>query len=176
MSNLLITDPVHRERVLRWAELLESGRFEQCHSRLREEYGAMTEEVAIGHCCLGVACVQYNEETGQGGWVDEHTFRVEAVDGFEEEAVDTILPAAVARWLFGDSGEFDPDLVDEPSGLFPTICATEANDDVELTFEEIARVIRVELLGEELDLPQKLQDRKEAAEDRLHEQTEEIQA
>ena len=39
---------VNKERVAALVAALRSGRYEQGHNRLKDEYG--------GYCCLGVAC------------------------------------------------------------------------------------------------------------------------
>lgn len=161
-THLLVTDPIHRKRIMRWVEALESGDYEQCNSKLRDEYRGLDKdsEPQYSYCCLGVACDRYVIETGDASWEGTSDFYANPKDGSDGEFQSTVLPAEVAKWLFGDSQRYDPDLVSgtaPESGLpFRHDCATELNDETGLDFKEIAALVRREILGEEVPLPHKL--------------------
>jgi len=75
----------------KWIEALESGQYQQ-------GTGALALEDGKKHCCLGVLCDLYHEETGKGKWYDTKSntpvqdFSVEGDEG------DGVLPNPVKEW------------------------------------------------------------------------------
>lgn len=117
-----------RERREKWAELLESGEFEQATGRLRNRDGDM--------CCLGVACELYRRETGRGAWVESEDGDGALAFALEATQDDGILPMEVTRWLGldGESGGY----------LQGTRSLLQDNDVKQMSFEQIAETIREE--------------------------------
>lgn len=96
-------------------DALRSGEFEQAQYRLRQ---IDEKQRVVGHCCLGVACEIFRQETHEGTWdpnySNQASFRVE---GEHDRVAD--LPTAVQNW-YGFSS---------PLGTFETrSCLTDLND------------------------------------------------
>ena len=107
----------------KWVEALRSGDYEQTQGCLQD---------SKGYCCLGVACVVYEKETG---WkLPRNT------DGFYSGIHLGLSFSKVRRWLGLNGNEApvnDPDIE----------CLTGLNDEKEYTFEQIAEVIESEPEG-----------------------------
>lgn len=107
--------------IRQWVEALESGQYAQTYGRLRK---------GDAYCCLGVAC----EVTGGSRW-DDH------VGGYSygpnEDASSTMLPRFVRDWLGVE--DTDPIFITD-DGVRHT--ATYINDDLMLSFKQIAECIR----------------------------------
>ena len=121
----------------KWIAELRSGRRVQITGTLR----GRTDDGEVGECCLGVAC----DLSDVGEWTPFGDY-----EPHEGSPNDATLPLAVARWLGLDIAvEFDdgidpyfdiPDVyLDRSRGGLPYIvtCAS-ANDDLGLTFDQIA--------------------------------------
>lgn len=103
-----------------WLEALRSGEFRQGKELLHP-----TSET---YCCLGVLCEIYQQETGNGSWVDQR-FKVAA---FDVEIVE--LPSAVAQWAGLNSS--DPVLGNRSNSVTASVL-----NDRGKTFEYIANRI-----------------------------------
>ena len=125
-----------------WIEALESGRYSQTHTRLRDE---------DGFCCLGLACDRYDahewHEINPGEWA--------FVDPAEEDLRATEeLPHRVQDRLemWSSTGQFsllripadDPDFVRirDRSGSNAGDCNLAQLNDGGWTFAEIAALVR----------------------------------
>lgn len=102
-----------------WVAALKSGEFKQAYDKLKG-YDPRTGEV--GYCCLGVACVVYERETGN------------AVDELNS---DNYLPARVQKWLG----------LRKHSGSYADGSLANLNDSHQKTFAQIAEVIESEPEG-----------------------------
>lgn len=144
--------PMNPEIKEKWIERLESGEVEQVREVLGDEHGA--------RCCLGVLCdVAIDMGLDSIKWQDGvlfvrrdncddyvHTF-IERSSECWHEYGDGDLPDVVVRWA--GLSEADP-LIDpeyaEGDGDGPRDGkAINANDDRELSFKEIAALIRQNL-------------------------------
>lgn len=112
----------NKANLLLWVQALESGRFHQGRERLKH--------VSLGaykYCCLGVAC---EVAIANGVAVTE---RVRETGAIEFDGKIGYLPEEVQDWL-GIPGE-DPALDSE-------ITAAQANDGKNMSFIEIAALVR----------------------------------
>lgn len=115
----------HREL---WVKALRSGKYEQTKGLLADQ---------DGYCCLGVACEEYRQQTGEGHWEDNNTFVDEAGN-----TSNTSLPKRVMDWLgLADTAGRHLNANDERETL------DTLNDDRGFSFEEIADVIEAEPTG-----------------------------
>jgi len=136
------------ENITKWVEALESDEYVQCTGRLRGEV-AVTDpdpttgevQIAVGHCCLGVATDLYLNEVG-GEWVPD-TSLLDHCDAVHVAEDDGGLPLPVQEWL--GIGGVDPILRVEKG----PDCATHLNDAEMLDFHEIAAAIRRTYLEED---------------------------
>jgi len=111
---------INRENIQKWINALRSGEFQWGRSQLRR---------GDGYCCLGVACEIYRREHPETSWVDDF---FDAVG----ESRETCLPTKVSEWL----GVIGPDVtlyLDDGRRTTATYC----NDDLKLSFDEIANAI-----------------------------------
>lgn len=125
----------------KWTKELESGRYRQTTGVLKKPRSAK----AYGHCCLGVLCDIYARETGKGNWETESS----ATDGAKTFVVNgatnhTELPDPVRKWagLNTPAGDIDgvrPLAVNDNQVARSLVTC---NDDLKLSFKEIAKVIR----------------------------------
>jgi hypothetical protein len=125
-----------RARLLMWADALDSGKFRQGNGALREK---APHQGHSKYCCLGVACAVYQAVTGKGMWETGRNVANRFIIG--KDSGSTLLPRAVAKWFgFGiyDFGS-NPRLQD--IGGY-TISSVAANDDMGLSFRQIARIVR----------------------------------
>lgn len=115
------------ERMLQWADELESGDYEQINYRLHSE---------DGYCCLGVACDLYSRITHKGKFKG-YTFYWDEDEYEHKERFE--MPSNVADW-FG--GLINP--IECTEEEINTGCWNFAylNDREKLTFKDIAYIIR----------------------------------
>lgn len=75
----------------KWVAALRSGDYVQARGRLRAP-----AEDGFAHCCLGVLCDLYKDETGKLEWhkSDGHSFFAVSPTG----RCDGSLPSAVVKW------------------------------------------------------------------------------
>lgn len=123
-----------------WVDELRSGNFEQARRRLRDHI----DEDREGYCCLGVACVLYERETGLGHWDGDGTFVVADLDANHAE-----LPNAVREWLgltnvAGWYGQGASIPADRPHDSKDCLAI---KNDAGAPFTEIADIIESEPLG-----------------------------
>ncbi len=106
-----------------WVEALRSGDYEQGE-------GALTKEGK--HCCLGVACVLYQEKVGGLVETDSTSWTSGAVTSYDGES--GFLPRKVSDWLglAERNGRYD-------NGDLRT--SLSSSNDNGFTFEEIATMI-----------------------------------
>lgn len=143
----------NREHIQAWVAALRSGKFDQAQKSLKTEGG---------HCCLGVACEIFKEQTGRGEWEQggKSLHIVFAVKPTDEEIIEfdvnpinhlwsdsMTLPISVANWLFGSRKETNPsaDFLDKEDSEYDkdgivSAGLAECNDDG-CPFEEIADAI-----------------------------------
>lgn len=120
-----------------WVEYLRSGRYTQTTGSLHDEQGM---------CCLGVACVAY-QEVGPGDLSVEICDGVVAYDDCE-----AALPGTVMDWLGirTSRGDFTVPMrgfVDRRGDYVRVTRLTTLNDTVELSFEAIATIVESEPAG-----------------------------
>lgn len=109
------------ERIKAWVEALRSGKYTQIRGML----SSLDEDGALSHCCLGVACEVYNQQTG--------------IPSVETNNRKIGLPFAVAEW-YGLG--LDPELNSfNDGGKSTTRGASDWNDDYYATFDDIANMI-----------------------------------
>lgn len=125
---------LNKAAILEWVEALESGRYRQITGSL-----AMTSISTndIGYCCLGVACDVFKDRLG-----------LEVGEDRGEISFDgniACLPEEVHNFL----GLPDTEVHWEEMNRF--VHVTQLNDVYELTFPEIAAIIRANFLEEETD-------------------------
>lgn len=101
-----------------------------------------SKEGEIGHCCLGVLCELYLEENPNAGeWISNAASEFRFTSTKEDRG--GMLPNAVREWagMETDSGKFgdgpDESLVSLNDGYY----SKNGDKIVELSFEEIAKVI-----------------------------------
>ena len=126
---------MNKENMIKWAEALESGKYNQCDGALRQK-----EDNKYRYCCLGVAEVLAGSEFNSNNSITYFN------DMGHEENEEEYLSPAGKEWLGVD--EQNPDLR-VPSMLYDDdmceseyIAASILNDSYEFTFEEIAKCIR----------------------------------
>lgn len=136
---------VNEKIKLKWVTALKSGEYIQAMGDLK-----LVEDGQTRHCCLGVLTDLYCRENG----VDFET--VVAKDpsdmSYQVSPKYKVLPPAVSRWaglVYKDQYslcESDPTLVayDEEIDEDGYTCS-QANDDKDLSFEDIARIIERKL-------------------------------
>lgn len=139
---------MHANRVLKWVEALESGKYRQATGQLA------TKSNETRYCCLGVACEVAIENGLEVDKTEDAIFDEITYDGDYAE-----LPTSVENWFainqdeaislpqdladvvterINESADYlERDYVERDSAGF-----AEMNDSFGLTFEEIARAIR----------------------------------
>lgn len=131
---------MNRANMLKWVEALESGKYTQGRSRLRQPDGSL--------CCLGVACeaaiengvelIRCGDDYPDYAWKGYlYKQGASVLDSEEGE-----LPEPVMEWLgLGSSNPViaygEPDEAEEGE-----ILATEANDQLNWSFKRIATAVR----------------------------------
>lgn len=123
-----------KDRIRLWVKALRSGKYHQAKRSLRRDNR---------YCCLGVACDVYHRETGDGEWQkrDDGTYAFIGADGFMYGVNN--LPAKVCIW-FGLAT--NPILGKRPEDPMSWMSAIRANDDYNMTFDEIADLVEKEYL------------------------------
>lgn len=111
-----------------WVDALRSGKFEQGQGRLKSHSNQF--------CCLGVLCEVHRKVTKKKGW------DVDSDNTYNHERYD--LPEVVAKWAFEN-----PDDARDENGYDPRLSknslATQANDDKNMSFKQIANLIEKNL-------------------------------
>lgn len=128
-------------RITAWIEDLESGKFEQCQGALaRGTAGSMCTNMtdAASYCCLGVAAVTAIN-SGFMGEVDWYggTLSRELTEFFGLPSSNPILYVEECSYDGCEEGAHTIN-----------VCATDANDDKNMSFVEIAGKLR-----ERFDIP-----------------------
>lgn len=130
----------------KWTAALRSGEYQQARHQLRREIESLADDtVAIGFCCLGVACEVAVKE---GVVRREQSFYGSVSGDIHSDSSSTALPQAVVDWL-GLSGR-DGDLTERVEYKHPghecdeehtTGTLIGLNDDAGYTFEQIADLV-----------------------------------
>ena len=116
-----------------WARRLESGEFQQTKGFLRIVESKDPDGHTVGYCCLGVACVVYNEANST-----PHQLRTSVVGCVRGEVSDAFTTMA-----FEDETADTPDTVNDWFGLDPNVMKHLAyKNDNDYTFAQIAAMIR----------------------------------
>lgn len=95
----------------KWIIELKSEKYKRGSGLLK----AKRSDGKISHCCLGVLCEIYKEETGKGQWDDTKWSLVGVADYYYKFSVkepgssSTVLPPEVEQWahINGSSGYFN---------------------------------------------------------------------
>jgi hypothetical protein len=117
-----------------WINALRSGKYEQTTGTLKS---------STGHCCLGVLCELYIENTGLGIWdTESNIYNVEPLslvfkDPFNMCEAVTSLPTSVQRWA-----EVDKNPAVEFLNRIRDLAAI---NDMKESFEKIANLIEEHL-------------------------------
>ena len=139
-----------KENVKLWLAALRSGEYDQQQAVLKNGFG---------YCCLGVACDVYRKQTGKGNWIDTTDsrggFTFDTGDVYNNvEIIDS--PAIREHFGFDDVSGFNippfflpSENGDEGTGTTLPIRLTEVNDELELTFPQIADLIEKYILNGE---------------------------
>lgn len=118
----------------RWLAALRSGRYQQARGKLtRLERDALSGEVLVTHCCLGVLCA---EAIAAG--IDVTTYDRDGRREYGYEGNDNWLPLEVRRWADLDTGN--------PTVTFHYMITplADLNDDRRLTFAQLADLIEAD--------------------------------
>lgn len=157
---------VNKENMQLWIEALESDKFQQCHGSLSWR---QHPDAPMRHCCLGVATevamahgVEL-ERVEMVGSLDYGTFvnyRWRDSDSGSQVSETYVLPLPVRQWLGVDAG--DPAVwwhphPDMPEGDNDELSLLDRehealsvlNDDHDLTFAQIAKILRNNFLKED---------------------------
>lgn len=125
----------NKENIRVWVDALRSDEYVQVPSVLHAHEGDRSN----GRCCLGVACdvskLGFWKKVNEGDEFTETSFTFMPHQS-RLKSSPTMLPPVVRRWL-GVNSE-DPEL---DFGEGERMTATEANDDEDKTFDEIAEAI-----------------------------------
>ena len=134
------TEEEQRQHRAEWCAALESGAYQQSYHQLHD---------GDGFCCLGVACDVYFQETGDGTWAEDgYLAHIRSSD----ERMETYLPEVVRRYfgLQSETGEFSsvredvPSFNDDLEKLSCTHSLAALNDELKVSFDTIAEIIRAE--------------------------------
>jgi hypothetical protein len=127
---------VHKHIMEKWTEALRSGKYTQTENCLRyqenndiQNYPTTRTGGPTSYCCLGVLCDLASKE-GYGAWDENNAFH-----GSDNDTSRTELPETVAAWA--DLSVVSPKA--ETDGF--EWCLTEMNDELRLSFSEIADAI-----------------------------------
>lgn len=104
----------------RWASALDSGEYKQTVGRLRDDEG---------FCCIGVLCNIHAQDNPEIAAKETDMY---SYLGCEEEA-----PEEVLEW----SGMKEPE-GELPERIRGHMCLTGLNDNAQMSFPEIAKIIR----------------------------------
>lgn len=150
-----------KENVKLWLAALRSGEYDQQQAILKNGFG---------YCCLGVACDVYRKQTGKGNWIDTTDSR----GGFTFDTGDVYnnvenIGSISVRDFFGfddPNGFYIPLFYLGGKGTTMHIRLTEVNDDLGMTFDEIADLVEKYILnGEKLMTTEQIQQHR--TDDRL---------
>lgn len=122
---------LNKEAILEWVEALESGRYQQTTGTLAQ----YEKDGSVGYCCLGVACDVFKDRLGLE--VDTNGNRIT----FDHTLAS--LPVAVAKFLGLSVTEVFWNKQERYVQL------AQLNDTYNLTFQEIAAILRANFLSEE---------------------------
>lgn len=126
----------HKNEMIEWVNLLESGNYKQCPEMLRSEYS--NDNGHYSYCCLGVASFVNDDwknlrkqSCGRGSW-----------SAVKDDQKDLKVPAFLIN--IEDIQFVIPDLLeDEDTEIsYDTKYASDLNDTLHLSFKEIAKVIK----------------------------------
>jgi hypothetical protein len=132
----------NKENILKLVEALNSGKYVQGRDRLKKPDG----QGGYVHCCLGVACEVYIQETGKGQWIDNgthlHFDAMETARDPYENRSGSVLPKVVSDWygLNGYKWEHNPRV--KVDGLDSPTPVSDLNDELKWSFEKIAEAIK----------------------------------
>lgn len=114
----------NKENIRKWVDALRSGKYKQAKERLRDKNS---------YCCLGVAC----DVSGVGKWQKDFWNSWEyAVYEAPGDVNDLDLPKGVQKWLG----------IRLANPKFKRVPASQLNDEMGKTFEEIADYIEKKYL------------------------------
>jgi hypothetical protein len=147
---------IQPERVALLVAALESDRFKQTHAILTRRIIGNDMQEVDAHCCLGVACI-VAAENGLDLDIEQKTNAYDrSVKVFYDGRVD-VLPGSVREW-FGFNVE-DP-MLRRPAkprvwykpwtwkySESEPVSAVHANDELRLSFKDIARAFRYTYLN-----------------------------
>lgn len=114
-------------RLRLWVKALRSGRYAQGQRNLLNYQGP---DAPSKLCCLGIACEVYRQKTGKGKWIKYHSGNLDGFQIGKKPVITAFMPIEVTEWL-GLEGYNNPP-------ISPNIMASEANDQLEWSFEKIA--------------------------------------
>lgn len=137
-----------KENVKLWLAALRSGEYDQQQAVLNNGFG---------YCCLGVACDVYRKQTGKGNWIDTTDsrggFTFDTGDVYNDVYINVEnIESISVRDFFGfdDSNGFDiPPFYLGGKGTTMHIRLTEVNDELGMSFEEIADLVEKYILNGE---------------------------
>ncbi len=121
-----------------WLEALRSGEYKQAQGTLRRE---------DSYCCLGVLCDVYRKSgiNNDANWRrNESTLTYNFTAGLTG-GVAFVPPTPVIDWAEMNYDDPDVDYQDPVSGFPRTIALTSCNDDLKLSFNQIADLIEKQL-------------------------------
>ena len=127
-----------------WLHALESGKVRQ----VRETLCAPKGSKALGYCCLGVLCrVQGRLVRDEGEWFDQSYLIPKGDDIDDHRSAGDLRTDNPSYKALSSNGRFPANVKvivaetdDEPRKEITSLI--ECNDDAELTFKEIAKIIR----------------------------------
>ena len=132
-----------KNNVRLWCETLESGKYKQGKVYLR----AKNDE----YCCWGVACEIFQDKIKSAWYLTSSNYSICGLKFSPPEEINDILV----------SNEVPVNLLEDISKVFPighTFSLTSFNDRVNLTFKQIAAILRFAYLNEPLTDPEKVND------------------
>lgn len=113
-----------------WVTRLRSGAYIQGYGQLKSEVNDQAY-----HCCLGVLCEIFSEETG----IEWNGFTGRTKTNYFLENQEMVLPDSVIKWA--ELEEHNP-VVKIENDTYPL---SDLNDGDQFTFEELANLIENQL-------------------------------
>lgn len=89
---------VNKENIQKWVKALRSGKYKQAYCALK----VSEDDSSFSHCCLGVACEVYLQETGDGVWNSSTSMDDGYAYKFKPSSCNpssSFLPIAVRNWF-----------------------------------------------------------------------------